>query len=330
VTDIDIEEVLAALLSGETLAPRARHRLEAWLAEDPAHARELEEMRATWNLLGRRNLAVPEWEPLGDESLRRAASHRATPSLGRRLRRSWMIPAAAAAAAAAAVAAVLLLPLGDADGPPPAVYTAAPSATANVRLEDGTIASLAPGSRIEVEPGSNGRELTLEGQAFFAVVSSPDRPFRIHTAQGDVKVLGTRFDVRVHDDQLDLVVVDGRVELSRERQVVNVVGGEVSRIERGVVMPPVRVENVHALLPWMKGTMIFNSTPLSRVALEIEHRFGARVELAPSLANETVTAVLSDRPLGDVIEIVCGLVDAACSVESNGQRVIIDAADRTQ
>lgn len=323
--DIDIEEILVAHLGGETLTPQAQRRLQSWLAEDPAHRRQLEEMRATWTLLGRRDLAVPEWEPVDADTLRRAAPRRDAPSRLRRMRRVWLVPAAAAAA----VAAVLLLRAGDADAPAGAVHVASATETSSVRLEDGTIATLAPGSRIEVAAASGGRELTLRGQAFFAVVSSPDRPFLIHTEQGDVKVLGTRFDVRVDAEQLDLIVVDGRVELSRERQVVNVVGGEVSRIEHGVVMPPVRVENVHALLPWMKGTMVFNATPLDRVALEIEHRFGTRVELTPSLAGETVTAVVSERPLADVVEIVCGLVDASCRVEDDGRRVTIRDAGQT-
>jgi ferric-dicitrate binding protein FerR (iron transport regulator) len=75
----------------------------------------------------------------------------------------------------------------------------------------------------------------------------------------------------------------------------------------------------------MSSTMLFNATPLSRVADEIEHRFGVRVEVDSSLREHTVTAVFTDRRLPDVLDVVCRVVDANCNTVPDSGLVRISA-----
>src|SRR5690606_40088 len=71
------------------------------------------------------------------------------------------------------------------------------------QLPDGSKVMLNSASTIQVSKNFNEttRELTLSGEAFFDVASNPEKPFIIHTASMDVKVLGTIFNVKAYDEE---------------------------------------------------------------------------------------------------------------------------------
>src|SRR5690606_4912901 len=92
--------------------------------------------------------------------------------------------------------------------------TTGPSETVMTELSDGTIVHLAPGSHIRVMDAENRREVWLEGRAFFGVASHGDQwPFVVRSRLGNVKVLGTRFELSTENEDLRVVVVEGQVNL---------------------------------------------------------------------------------------------------------------------
>jgi transmembrane sensor len=182
------------------------------------------------------------------------------------------------------------------------------------RLDDGSVVRLAPKSRLRVQPIADRREVWLDGEAFFAIAPDSARPFTIRTRNGAVEVLGTRFDLRVVGSELRLVVTDGRVALTAgaERRVVT--AGQMAHLDRGV--PVVQaLASPDTLLDWMGGFLAFQNTPLRQVARELEHRFGVRVLLPDSaLASRTVTAWFTGHDLDQVLAVICGAVDAHCTL----------------
>jgi transmembrane sensor len=304
----NIDEIITTYLSGDVLTPQQSFKLESWIAASAENRTQLDQMRATWQTLGQRSIALPAFHE-ADTSERLPRRSSVVGQISR-----WRTPAWVAAGLAAAFVAFMVQRSVWAPELQGAQHFATTSGqTSNVRLDDGTVIRLGPGSRLDVAAGSGGRDVRLTGQAFFAVTHQAGAPFRVHTLSGDVKVLGTRFNVNSDSARTDLVVVDGRVELSAGTRRVEVTGGEVSHAERGDVAPAIAVSNVYSRLGWMSGAMLFNATPLARVADELEHRFGVRVEVDSSLREHTVTAVFNDRRLPDVIDVVCRVVDANCT-----------------
>jgi transmembrane sensor len=316
-TDDELNELLVRAVSEERLDAADAARLRSWMSASPSNARRLDEMRQTWALLGRRQLPVPAFDAAGlrtRRDVRRVAERTA------RTRRRWTVPAWAAAAAAA------LLALSRLDAVAVSERHATAGAAANVRLADGSAVRLAPYSRLEVLRGADGRDVRLvSGRAFFAVVKRDGRSFRVRSPAGDVRVLGTRFDVRGHPSRTDLIVVDGRVELSTADARVIVRAGEASHAERGAVAATQRVDSVFTRLAWMGGEAVFNSTPLPQVADEIRQRFHVAVDVDPALAAHTVTGTINARELRDVVSVVCRVVSATCDVDARNSRVTIGA-----
>jgi ferric-dicitrate binding protein FerR (iron transport regulator) len=84
-------------------------------------------------------------------------------------------------------------------------------------LPDGSTVWLNAGSKLDyTKIGESGnREIYLTGEAFFDVVKNPKRPFIIHTSSIDVKVLGTKFNVKAYpeDKTVETSLVQGSVEV---------------------------------------------------------------------------------------------------------------------
>ena len=88
-----------------------------------------------------------------------------------------------------------------------------------IKLPDGSLVSLEPGSKLEYAKKFNGetREVRLKGEAFFEITKDPAHPFTIHTKQINTTVLGTSFNVEAYESkEARVVVVTGRVKVQAE------------------------------------------------------------------------------------------------------------------
>lgn len=101
--------------------------------------------------------------------------------------------------------------------PPSEIITRQGSRT-RVQLPDGTHVWLNAGSKLtyDKEFNSSRREVTLTGEGYFDVVRNEKKPFIIHTEKMDVKVLGTRFNVKSYpnDKATEAALIHGSIEVS--------------------------------------------------------------------------------------------------------------------
>lgn len=88
----------------------------------------------------------------------------------------------------------------------------------HLKLPDGTRVWLNAGSRLTYSKNFNsqGREVNLTGEAFFDVARNSQKPFLIHTAKIDIKVLGTSFNVKSYptDKTTEATLIRGSIEVS--------------------------------------------------------------------------------------------------------------------
>lgn len=201
-------------------------------------------------------------------------------------------------------------------------FVTGPAETATAVLDDGTVVRLAPNSRLSV-PGIPGiREVILEGQAYFAVARMESYPFRVRTEAGEATVLGTRFEVLATEDELRLLVMEGRVALEGLEGPIEVGAGEISLLREGVGTTPALVEDMEPFVAWLKRFIVFQETPLRDAVIELEREYGVPITITdPVLAAETITGWYADRELEDVLTLVCGVLQARCSIEE-GRAVV--------
>lgn len=91
-----------------------------------------------------------------------------------------------------------------------------------VDLPDGSIVMLNSDSRVSYASKFKGdyREVKLEGEGYFNVVSNPDKPFIVHTEKIKTSVLGTTFNIKSYkeENQIEVVVESGTVSVSRFKE----------------------------------------------------------------------------------------------------------------
>ena len=165
---------------------------ERWMAESEAHREAFADLAALWR----------------SDALGEAVSEMArTEPVKRRRDLPWNLLVPVGMAAALAVCVGVFAPLGDYR-----TIETARDESRTVVLADGSTVRLNGAARLQVSQGLLGRSVSLErGEAYFDV-RHDGRGFSVATAEGEVRVLGTAFNV----DRL----ASGRTEVSVYRGAV--------------------------------------------------------------------------------------------------------------
>lgn len=335
-------EILLAVLLGEA-SDTEQHAVREWIKASPDNEATYRELLEIWDEAEHIDWAVAAGPPTPVERIIELAERKSperkspvsvpSPPRSVRSRNAWgwaSAPRLAWGLAAAGLAAVALVAdRGFRDDLDLASYeyNTDSGEMLAVRLRDGTIARLAPETRLTVERSSGGREVRLEGQAYFAVTRSATARFVVHTPAGAATVLGTRFNVRAGRDHLDVTVVEGEVAVSGAGGEASVKANQVGQVVRGSP-PRVRsVEDVYSEISWLGDFVALRSTRLEDVLAELDRRFDLRVEvLSPVLLDRTVTGWFADQTPKEILAAVCHAVNAICSLRDDV--VVMEASVR--
>ena len=177
-----------------------------------------------------------------------------------------------------------------------------------VELPDGTILVLNSCSQVRYPDSFQGdiRKVELEGEGYFRVAHNEDMPFIVQTKRLDVRVLGTRFDVKSYstDEIVSVSVESGKVQVdlpeammrltAKEQVLINTVSGEYSKKkeERGVAV-------------WIKGSLRFNSTPIRDVAKELERVYNCQITFASGQEfDNLITGEHDNKSLESVLKSI--------------------------
>ncbi|MCG8908376.1 FecR family protein [Pseudomonas sp. DP-17] len=250
-------ERLVRLHSGSTGAAERMDFLR-WRGLSVEHERAAREAEALWG-------ALPE--------TRHAEDYR------RRVRRPrrWLALAASACVAAIAVTIVLPEPLA-------ALYADYATRTGERRmleLADGSRIWLNSDSALSVDFGPQQRRLRLHsGEALFEVAKDAARPFIVEARGGEVRAVGTRFDVDSRGPQVRVDVTEGVVQVNSAGSApVRLSAGERLSYREAAAPEPVQPLDLSSASAWQRGKLIFNQRPLGEVLDELERYLPGRIVL---------------------------------------------------
>jgi len=191
----------------------------------------------------------------------------------------------------------------------PNVLTTARGQRLNLRLSDGTLATLAPSTTLRVAPGYGGRSraVEIEGEAAFTVVHDSTRAFTVRVAGVLVRDLGTRFVVRGYPGEptTDVVVAEGRVTVHRTRGAADslvVARGDRARAIADGGMALTRGVALDRYFAWTEGRLVFEETPLREVVAQLDRWYDIDIRLVPAnIGDRKVSASVEDEPPNDVL-----------------------------
>lgn len=168
-----------------------------------------------------------------------------------------------------------------------ASYASSVGQLRELRLSDGTRATLSGDSRIEVAMSRGERRIVLtRGEAFFEAAKDRQRPFVVDANTRRVVAVGTRFAVRRDGPDLRVVVTEGLVRLesaSSQGQppaptALLPAGSSALATRSGVLVRAGTVAEAERALDWRGGYLHFDDTPLAEAAAEF-NRYSGRTLL---------------------------------------------------
>ena len=271
----------------EGLSADEQQDFDRWLRADPRHAAAVARLERTWANLQQLREFRPESRVHPDRDL--LTGHRPSAKI-------ISFPAAAALgglAAAVALAAFVWWPQPAATGPAPApvVYATTADGYQRVTLEDGSVLELNASSQARLDFVAAERRVQLvRGEAHFTVAKDPQRPFIVHAGKVAVRAVGTAFNVRFDEHNVEVLVTEGRVQVAHpaatavlpelgpgQRLVLSTDGAPVN-----VTVQPDRLapEAMQELLAWQGPRLRFVDTPLASVVAQFNRHNRLQIELA--------------------------------------------------
>lgn len=312
--------------------------LKRWLREDPENARAFEIATEVWN--DAENLR--RFVPLKPKVLQRARSSMAP-----------IFSAVAMASVLLVIGAVLWFHnLG--------VITTGVGEQRQVVLEDGTRIILNTDTRLVVKYSEATRRVELRrGEALFNVAKRSDWPFVVVAGDREVRALGTSFVVRREDQQLAVMLVEGKVMVSPvvadqrsaaepalAQQPAQSNGSAAPSVETPTSAParsdvftltpgqrltfgagaPARLDmpSVEKATAWRRGQVILDDTPLRAAADEMNRYNATKLVIADDVGSDVLVSGLFQA--GDSINFANAVADAySLNVQESGGEIVLSS-----
>lgn len=180
--------------------------------------------------------------------------------------------------------------------------------TKTIELEDGSMVYLNEHSELSYAEdfGDCHRVLQLKGEAFFEVNRNVDCPFVVETAQTDITVLGTSFNVKVLSSkaQTEVMVTSGKVEVRSNRSGQKAILTPKEKIVHmhGKSLTKIKDENYHSVA-W--HTLDFRKERVEVIVQAMEKIYEVDIDLSQTTIGDCrYTLDLNKNTLTDAFEVL--------------------------
>lgn len=177
----------------------------------------------------------------------------------------------------------------------------------SLTLADGTRLTLNTASAVDIRFDSAQRLIVLQAGEILIETGQDARPFKVRSAHGEMRALGTRFNVRQYDNHTALNVLEHAVA------VRNVPGAQEVRVEVGMQLdfdagplPSPRPAEPD-LAAWSEGRLVIDNWRLDRVLAELQRYRPGFIECADQVAGLRLSGAY---PLDDTDRALTAIAQA--------------------
>lgn len=295
-----------AILQDDNMSKTDYQSWQAWLAEDPAHARVWQRVEALsqpfQTLAGAvpANLARETLGQIHDSGRRRAL--RLLGIGGTAIAASWLLRGLPWQAWQYEYAVAH------------AAYRTGVGERQQFKLTDGTVLTLNTASAVDVDYGQDFRRIVLH-QGEIHVESAHDiqaksRPLVVDTQTARITALGTRFTVRSDRQSGHVAVFDGAVSVSPEKSApMRVAAGQQARFTAFEVAADGDADLAREA--WSAGKMVADNIALQDFIHELDRYTAISIQVSPAVAQLRLVGVYSiAHPATDIPVILAALENA--------------------
>ncbi len=166
--------------------------------------------------------------------------------------------------------------------------------------------------------GKNTREVTMEkGEAFFTIAPDEEHPFIIHTPAGEVRVVGTAFNLSVKEGKLEVGVSEGKVMVYTPTDTAYAIAG----ITASIYADAIQVSEAVNVNDWAYATrkLTFNDTPMEQVLKILEKTYQQPVNVSNNqIKHCTLHGTFDNVSLEKLLTFVAESLNLSLTKNDNG------------
>ena len=163
------------------------------------------------------------------------------------------------------------------------------------------------------------RKLWLNGEAFFNVTKSDHGGgvFEVLLENGLIQVLGTKFLVRSNEEDISVVLEEGRVQCQVNEQTILMKAGDVLSSSKGIVSVK-QAQKIRAYDSWRSGKLSFKNVSIEEVIHTINNSYPIQVSLGnQKLKDRKITATVDQNDPLLLLNAIAAIYDIKLIEESN-------------
>jgi len=174
--------------------------------------------------------------------------------------------------------------------------------------------------------GTDKREVTLSGEAYFDVRHSERGPFIIHTGKISTTVLGTSFNIKAYPDRQRVIVSvrTGKVRVSYNDVILSTlvkgqqvkVNSQLNSVEEKKIAPARVAE-------WQQGNMSYDDEAFQDIVADLERLYNVKIRIDNDTIRTLKITTSFRREIGieQALQILCKLTDTMLR-QSDGWYII--------
>ncbi len=198
-----------------------------------------------------------------------------------------------------------------------------------VVLVDGTHVYLNSGTKFSYPTkfDRNTRNVYLSGEAYLEVKKNEKKPFYVYTNNLRIKVTGTSFNVSSYaDDQTaQVVLVEGKVNVKKNdllSKSMDISPGERAVFNKDDDTLQKEKTDVDLYTSWIYGYLIFEKSPLAKVAKKLERYYKKKIVVAANLQPITFSGKLDlNKGVDDVLKYIS--FASSIKIENKNECIIL-------
>lgn len=225
------------------------------------------------------------------------------------LRLNWLVYGGIAAALALAVS-VFVFKTNVGTHSKQIVYTAPFGKASSLLLPDSSKLLLQPGSVVSYPEQFTATERMvslISGEVFFAIHHNPKQPFLLKSAGGEIKVLGTRFNVRnlKSSTAMQVVLTQGKISFKGKDGIEQILkpGQELLFDKNSQKILNTAVIDTNRVTSWKTGALQFNDTPMEEALEVLGNQYGIPFKISCKL-NKPISGNFTGKPIVKILSLI--------------------------
>lgn len=179
---------------------------------------------------------------------------------------------------------------------------------ASVILPDGTKAWINSGTRLSYNCNGNGRNVELDGEAYFEVAKDAERKFTVSCHDLRVEALGTVFNVKGYyaDETVSVALLEGKVKVfNTTNSAILSPDQSLSFNRRDNSFLRTEIKDSREVDFWRRNILYFRSATLAEIAKTLERMYGVTVDFKDEeLRNVPFSGSIRNSSLNNVFHII--------------------------